>query len=151
MFMRLTKFSDYALRVLMLAAARQGQRLTIEDTATTFGISQAHLKKVVLTLSRAGFLTGIKGRTGGYVLARPPDQINLGAVLRVTETDFAVFECHHDGAACPIAGPCRLPIIAQKAVQGFLAAFDQVTLQDVAIPSAAFRFPNPGFGSESGV
>ena len=137
--MHLTKFSDYALRVLMLAAARDGMRLTIEETAATFGISQAHLKKVVLALSRAGYLTGIKGRTGGYVLARTPDDINLGAVLRVTETDFTMFECIHAGAACPIAGPCRLPQVARKAVQGFLAAFDQVTLRDVLLPNSAFQ------------
>ena len=69
--MHLSKFSDYALRVLMLAAARKDERLTIEETATTFGISQGHLKKVVLAMTRAGFLRGIKGRTGGYELALP--------------------------------------------------------------------------------
>ena len=139
--MHLTKFSDYALRVLMLAAARDGMRLTIEETALTFGISQAHLKKVVLALSRAGYLTGIKGRTGGYVLARKPEDINLGAVLRVTETDFSMFECNRDGAVCPIAGPCRLPMVAREAVKGFLGAFDKVTLRDVVLPNAAFPVP----------
>jgi Rrf2 family nitric oxide-sensitive transcriptional repressor len=62
--MHLTKFSDYALRVLMIAAAKGEARLTIEDTAEIFGISHGHLKKVVLKLTRAGYLRGIKGRTG---------------------------------------------------------------------------------------
>jgi Rrf2 family transcriptional regulator, nitric oxide-sensitive transcriptional repressor len=139
--MHLTKFSDYALRVLMLAAARGDKRVTIEETALTFGISQGHLKKVVRTMTRAGFLLGITGRSGGYLLAREPEEINLGAVLRVTEPDFAMFECFQHGTACPIAGPCRLPTIGRRAVAAFLATFDQVTLADVALGDTAFTFP----------
>jgi Rrf2 family nitric oxide-sensitive transcriptional repressor len=138
--MHLSKFSDYALRVLMIAAARGDDRLTIQETAATFGISQGHLKKVVLKLTRAGYLRGIKGRSGGYLLAKSPEEINLGAVLRMTETDFGVFECFHDGQTCPIVGPCRLPSLAHKAISAFLATFDQVTLADVALPMSAFRF-----------
>ncbi|MGV8987157.1 MAG: RrF2 family transcriptional regulator [Cypionkella sp.] len=139
--MHLTKFSDYALRVLMLAAACGDHRITIEETAATFDISHGHLKKVVLAMSRAGFLHGIKGRSGGYILARKPEEINLGAVLRVTETDFSMFECVHEGKPCPIAGPCRLPTVGRKAVAAFLAAFDEVTLADVMLPCSAFNFP----------
>jgi len=141
--MHLTKFSDYALRVLMLAAANGDDRVTIKETAATFGISQGHLKKVVLAMTRAGYLRGIKGRSGGYLLARKPEDINLGAVLRITETDFAMFECFQHGKACPIVGPCRLPSVGRKAVAAFLAAFDAVSLADVALPSAAFAFPDP--------
>lgn len=137
--MHLTKFSDYALRVLMIAAARGEDRLTIEMTAEAFGISHGHLKKVVMKLTKAGFLRGVKGRTGGYLLARKPEDINLGAVLRVTETDFGIFECFHDGKACPIVGPCRLPSLGRKAIAAFLATFDQVTLADVALPMSSFR------------
>ena len=136
--MHLTKFSDYALRVLMLAAAQNGSRVTIDETATTFGISQGHLKKVVLALTRSGYLLGIKGRSGGYVLARPPAEINLGAVLRVTETGFDLFECLHDGRPCPIVGPCRLPAIGRQAIAAFLGTFDRVTLADVALAKTQF-------------
>ena len=137
--MRLTKFSDYALRVLMLAAARGDSRLTIEQTAATFGISQAHLKKVMLALSRAGYLRGIKGRAGGYLLARKPEEINLGAVLRITEPDFSTFECFNGGSSCLIAGPCRLRSVGHRAVAAFLATFDTVTLADMVLPATAFR------------
>lgn len=138
--MHLSKFSDYALRVLMLAAARRDERLTIEETASIFGISQGHLKKVVLAMSRAGYLRGIKGRTGGYELAQPPQEINLGAVLRLTETDFKMFDCFQDGNKCLIVGPCVLPSVGRKAVKAFLSAFDEVTLADVALPKTAFAF-----------
>ena len=57
-------------------------------------------------MSRAGYLHGIKGRNGGYTLARKPEDINLGDVLRITETDFTMFDCVQDGQPCPILGPC---------------------------------------------
>ena len=136
--MRLTKFSDYALRVLMIATTCGEQKLTIEATAEIFGISQGHLKKVVLALTRAGFLQGFKGRSGGYLLARKPEDINIGAVLRVTETNYQVFDCFQEGQACPLVGPCRLPSIGGRAIGAFLATFDQVSLADLALPRATF-------------
>jgi Rrf2 family transcriptional regulator, nitric oxide-sensitive transcriptional repressor len=144
--MHLTKFSDYALRVLMLAAAHEDQRVTIEETAATFGISHGHLKKVVLAMTRAGYLHGIKGRNGGYTLACNPKEINLGEVLRITETDFTMFECVQDGQPCPILGPCCLPSVGRKAAMAFLNVFDQVTLADVALPGSAFSFINTARG-----
>ncbi len=141
--MHLTKFSDYAMRVLMLAAARGDHRLTIEQTAATFDVSQSHLKKVVLTLTRAGYLHGIRGRSGGYTLARQPQDINLGVLLRLTEPDFSTFECFGPGGTCPIAGPCRLKSVGFDAARAFLAAFDKVTLADVALPRSAYARPAP--------
>ena len=138
--MHLTKFSDYAFRGLILAASRGGDLVTIEETATTFGISQGHLKKVVLAMTRAGYLRGVKGRSGGYMLARKPQDINLGEVLRTTETDFGIFKCFQDGSACVNLGPCRLSVIGHKAARAFLAAFDAVTLADVLCPNPHSTF-----------
>ena len=80
--MRLTRFSDYSLRVLMYAAT-QGERLiTIEEVAKTYRISRTHLMKVCNQLTKAGFLRATRGRSGGLTLARPPSEIGIGAVLR---------------------------------------------------------------------
>lgn len=130
--MRLTKFSDYALRVLVFAASPQnGRRVTIAETAVVYGISQAHLKKVVMKLTHLGFLLGERGRTGGYRLARAPNQINLGAVLRATETDFAMVECLQTDGCCCIEAYCRIPPILSKATAAFLAVLDDHTLADL--------------------
>lgn len=130
--MRLTKFSDYALRVLVFAAsAPHGRRVTIAETAAVYGISQAHLKKVVMKLTHVGFLLGERGRTGGYRLALQPKQINLGAVLRATETDFAMVECLHIDHLCCIQPHCRIPPILSKATAAFLAVLDDHTLADI--------------------
>jgi Rrf2 family transcriptional regulator, nitric oxide-sensitive transcriptional repressor len=140
--MRLTKFTDYSLRVLLYAASLEDQQLTtVEETAKVFGISRAHLKKVVLLLTQNGFLEGVRGRTGGYRLARPAEEINLGAVIRVTEPDFAVLECFLTGNACRITVACRLPLVVNKALDAFVTTFDAYTLADMKIEARHFDAP----------
>lgn len=137
--MRLTKFSDYALRVLLYAASiEDGRLVTIGETAAVYGISQGHLKKVVMSLIHAGFLQGTRGRTGGFRLARPASQIRLGEVLRATETDFALVECFQQGNACCITRPCRLPPIIARAVDSFMATLDEFTIADVMMAPEQF-------------
>ncbi|MFP5508355.1 MAG: RrF2 family transcriptional regulator [Alphaproteobacteria bacterium] len=140
--MRLTKFTDYALRVLLYAASLEADRLaTIEETAKVFDISRAHLKKVVLMLTQNGYLEGVRGRTGGYRLARPADQINLGVLIRVTEPDFGMVECFLPGNACRITQACRLPMVLNKALDNFLTTFDAYTLADMKIEARHFDMP----------
>lgn len=134
--MRLTKFSDYAFRVLLIAANRPDRRTTIEETAELYGISAAHLKKVVLLLSRAGYLEGVRGRSGGFSLAKPAEEINLGAVLRLTEPDFGMVECFLPGNTCPITRVCALPAVINAALEAFVATFDQYTLADIQLNDA---------------
>lgn len=142
--MRLTKFSDYAFRVLLIAASRPGERTTIEETAELYGISAAHLKKVVLLLSREGYLEGVRGRSGGFSLAMPAEQINLGAVLRLTEPDFGMVECFLSGNSCPITRVCALPAVINSALQAFVEKFDQYTLADIQLDNGRH------FGHRSG-
>lgn len=130
--MRLTKFSDYALRALIFAASTD-RLATIEETADIYGISRAHLKKVVMILTHEGFLKGVRGRLGGYTLARPPQDINLGAVLRATEADFQLVECFGPGNECRISRTCRLANVANEALTAFIATFDRYTLSDILV------------------
>lgn len=140
--MRLTKFTDYAFRVLIYAASlEQDQLVTIEETAKVFDISRAHLKKVVLLLTRNGFLEAVRGRSGGFRLAMPPAQINLGAVVRVTEPDFGLVGCFHNHNTCRITPACRLPSVVNKALNKFLTTFDDVTLADVVLEHHHFDGP----------
>lgn len=137
--MQLTKFSDYALRVLMYAHAAGDRLVTIEEMAGSYRVSRAHLMKVVNTLTREGFLTAVRGRSGGLKLAKPANDIRLGDVVRKTEPDFAVVECFSTGSQCVISGCCRLPDVMNEAVSAFLGALDRHTLASVALKPRDFR------------
>lgn len=137
--MRLTKFSDYALRVLLYAASTgDGRLVTIEDTAAVYGISRAHLKKVVTLLTQEGFLRAVRGRAGGFGLAMSPERINLGAVVRATEPDFALAECFQAGNTCRITRQCRLPEPLNEALAAFIRALDAYTLADLLVDNRHF-------------
>lgn len=136
--MRLTKFTDFALRILLLAANEKADRLTIEEAAARFGISVSHVKKVVLALSRAGYLRASRGRSGGIALGRDPEDINLGAVLRLAEPDFGLFECFLPDNRCILSAGCRLPPVANEALNAFVAVFDRFTLADVLVRPGLF-------------
>lgn len=139
--MQLSKFSDYALRTLLLAASRPGTFVTIRETAETYGISQAHLKKVVLLLARRGYLHAARGHGGGFTLARPAEEIRLGALIRDTEPDFAMVECFRPGSNCLVLRECRLPSVLRGALAAFFDVLDRHTLQDVLVSPALFDLP----------
>lgn len=136
--MRLTHFSDYALRVLMYAAVRGENLITIEETAELYGISRAHLMKVANQLTRAGYLKAIRGRSGGLALAKRPDAISLGDVLRATEPDFALVECFTADNRCLITPRCRLRGALHEALAAFVGTLDRYTLADLILSPKDF-------------
>ncbi|MCC6947910.1 MAG: Rrf2 family transcriptional regulator [Bradyrhizobiaceae bacterium] len=136
--MRLTNFSDYALRVLIYAAARRDRLITIEETAAVYGISRAHLMKVVNQLTRAGFLKAVRGRSGGLTLAKRPNQIKIGDVLRATEPDFALVECFTPDNKCRITPRCRLRGVLKEALAAFNSTLDRYTLADLILKPGDF-------------
>jgi Rrf2 family nitric oxide-sensitive transcriptional repressor len=131
---RLTNFTDYSLRVLIYAAHAPEGRATIAEVADAFEISEHHLVKVVHALGRMGALRNSRGRGGGLRLAAPPSGINIGDVVRATESN-AVAECfdpQHN--KCALTGRCRLEGILHEAVDAFHAVLDRCTLEDLLPP-----------------
>jgi len=124
---KLTRYTDYALRVLMHLAARPDRLASISEIARGYGISQNHLMKVVHDLRKAGYLTAVRGRSGGIRLARPPSEINVGAVVRHTEEGFDLVDC----GSCIIARACGLTGVLTEAVRAFLDVLDRHTLADL--------------------
>ncbi|MDH7640500.1 Rrf2 family transcriptional regulator [Sphingomonas oryzagri] len=127
--MRLTRYTDYAMRVLMHLGAREDELSSIAEIARAYGISQNHLMKVVQDLGKAGYVATQRGRGGGIRLARPAIDINLGAVVRHTEEGFDLVDCDD----CLIAPACSLPRVLNEAVQAFLAVLDRYTLEDILV------------------
>lgn len=131
--MHLTLQTDYALRVLLYLAADGDRTARIADIAAGYGISRNHLLKVALRLSKLGYVTTLRGRSGGVVLAQRPEDIKVGDVVRQMEDDLALVECMcRDGGACVISRACRLEQVVRKALDAFLAVFDEYTLADIA-------------------
>jgi Rrf2 family transcriptional regulator, nitric oxide-sensitive transcriptional repressor len=131
--MQLTRFSDYALRVLMFAQGAGGRLVTIEEMADAYDISRAHLMKVVNALTRAGYLRAVRGRNGGLRLAMPAEKINLGDVVRATEPDLALVECFTTNDQCVITKCCKLQGVLEVALDAFLAVLDEHTLESIAL------------------
>jgi len=136
--MRLTVFSDYSLRLMMFAASHADRRVTIEEAAQAFRISRSHLMKVASLLTRSGFLTSVRGRSGGLSLTRPIDQIRLGDIVRATEPDFAIVECFGTTSTCTLPARCRLKGVLGTALRAFLAELDSHTLRDLVLRPADF-------------
>lgn len=125
--MRLTRYTDYAMRVLLYLGREPGQLCGIADIARAYAISRNHLMKVVSDLVNAGYVESVRGRNGGIRLARPASDINVGALVRHTEDGFDLVDC----GSCLIAPACGLTSVLDDALSAFLAVLDTYTLADV--------------------
>lgn len=129
--MRLTQYTDYAMRVLIYLALKGEGRSTISEIADAYGISRNHLTKVVHRLQLRGYITTSRGKSGGMWLHHRPEDINLGEVVRDTEPDFCIAECFGDRNACVITPFCQLRVLLGEARDGFLAVLDGYTLANL--------------------
>ena len=141
--MRLTSFSDYALRLLIYAARNPDRLITIEEAAVAYGISRSHLTKVANVLTRAGFLIAVRGRSGGLRMGPDPADLSLGDVLRVTEPDFATIDCFgpESGGTTTLTGdpgrPAALDAAIAEALSAYLATMDRRRLADLLLEDPA--------------
>ncbi len=133
--MRLTLYTDYALRMLMHLAVHEERLCSISEIAATFGVSRNHMMKVANDLGRAGYVSAVRGRTGGLRLARAAERINLGEVVRHTEDGFNLTDC----ANCIISPACGLTHALATALSAFLKTLDGYTLADIASKRSALR------------
>lgn len=138
--MRLTTQTDYALRVLMHAALSSTELDRIDTVAKDFGVSRNHLSKVVHKLSARGYLQTVQGRNGGFRLARSPDAISVGRVIRAFEPDFDLVECFDSATSrCCIQRNCVLAGELDRALDAFLESLDGVALSDLVRPRRGLR------------
>lgn len=125
--MRLTRYTDFAMRVLLYLGREPDRLRSISEIARAYDISQNHLMKVVNDLVNAGYLDSVRGRNGGIRLARDPADINVGALIRHTEDGFDLVGC----GACRIAPACGLTSVLDEALGAFMAVLDRQSLADV--------------------
>lgn len=133
--MRLTRYTDYALRTLLFVAERPERLCSIAEIADHHRMSKNTIMKVVSDLALAGYLETVRGRRGGVRLARPASEINVGEVIRYAEEDFDLADCAH----CRIASTCGLTGALNRALAAFLAVLDEYSLADLARPGGDLR------------
>jgi Rrf2 family nitric oxide-sensitive transcriptional repressor len=138
--MRLTAYTDYALRTLIYLGLHRGRLVTIQDIAELHDISKNHLMKVVHQLGQSGLVKTVRGRNGGLQLGAEPASINVGAVVRSTETDFFMAECFKAGqAGCAYASACKLKHALCEATAAYLTVLDGVSLADLIGSEQCFQ------------
>jgi Rrf2 family transcriptional regulator, nitric oxide-sensitive transcriptional repressor len=138
--LRLTVYTDYALRLLLYLAVKEDGLATIAEVAKSYNISKNHLMKVAHELGLAGFVVSMRGRSGGLRLAKPHEAIRLGDVVRHTEPDMALVPCFNPEASpCAIRPCCVLRTALQRAQGAFLDVLDAYTLRDLAKPKSSLR------------
>jgi Rrf2 family nitric oxide-sensitive transcriptional repressor len=138
--MRLTVYTDYALRMLMYLALKDDGLATISEIATRYGISKNHLMKVAHQLGVAGYIETVRGRGGGLRLAQPMESIGLGDVVRHTEPDMALVTCFAPlDAPCAVRPSCVLRGALEQARDAFTDVLDAYSLADLVAPRARLR------------
>ena len=138
--MRISTFTDYALRVLIQAALRHPEKVTIDEVAKAYGISRNHLIKVIHELGQAGFIVTQRGRSGGFTLARPADRINVSDVVKFCEHGQPMAECFDvANNACVITPACRLKGMLAEALRGFHDVLGKYTIADICEKPQALR------------
>jgi Rrf2 family nitric oxide-sensitive transcriptional repressor len=131
--MRLTSYSNYALRSLQLAALRSPDLVRVDDVAKIHRISRPHVVKIVHELGKAGFVETVRGRHGGFRLARPAEEISVGDVVRITEGPIEMVECFNpDTNTCVLLEVCKLSVAVKEATAAFMAVLDKLTIADIS-------------------
>ena len=130
--MRLTQFSNFAIRLLMYAALKGNAPSAVPEIAKAYGISYDHLKKAAGELCRRGYLEAVRGRNGGVRLAKDAGEIRIGEVIRQTEGDTVLVECFDPATnTCPLLTACQLRVALQEALAAFFTVLDRYTLADL--------------------
>lgn len=130
--MKLTQYSNYALRTLMFANLHSDRLCQCQEVADAFNISKAHLVKCIHQLGQWGFIQNVRGRNGGFRLARPASDISVGAVIRHTEDTLNLVECFNSETnTCPLIHDCKLNKALMGAMNNFMAEMDALTIEDI--------------------
>lgn len=136
--MHLTQQTDLGLRLLMVLARGDGAPLSLARCAEEQRISYNHLSKVGQALAKGGFIETARGRSGGVRLAKPPEEIGIGEVVRFLEPQMRLADCEN----CQLRPVCALEGLLGDALDAFLERLDQKTLADLATGRGRGRTPS---------
>jgi Rrf2 family transcriptional regulator, nitric oxide-sensitive transcriptional repressor len=133
---RLTRYTDLALRAVMRLAVLDGtELLTTRQLAEAMNVPYTHMAKAVAHLQHLGVVEARRGRNGGLTLAPAGRRTRVGELVRTLEGDREVVTCEGE-RPCPLAGACRLRRALRSAQEAFYTSLDALTVDDlVASPT----------------
>lgn len=137
--MRLTTRTNLALRTLMFCAVNDGKLVRKQDAAQAINASENHLAQVINKLGQEGFITTLRGRNGGFHLARSADTISVGTVFRAFESELPFIECFSDNNTCPLKDHCVMRPHLSRAVDAFYSALDDLYLSELVSCNAGLE------------
>lgn len=137
--MRLSKRGEYGLRAMINLANAQkhspGAMVQIKDISEEEKIPAKYLEQILLALKNAGLLNSKMGIGGGYYLAKPPEQVNLGQIIRVLDGPLAPIRCvsqmAYEPCGCPDERTCGLRMVMGDVRNAIADILDKTTLEDV--------------------
>lgn len=130
--MYLSKFTDYSFRILIYLGNHQNQLFTVDELSDILNLSTHHLKKIIYKLAKNGYIVSLKGRNGGIKLMMNPKDINLGALLEITEDNLNILECFSlETNTCNLVKSCKLKPIINDALESFKQKLGEYTLEDI--------------------
>ncbi len=138
--MRLTRQTNYAIRILMYCAANNGRLSRIPEIASAYSVSELFLFKILQPLVENKLVETVRGRNGGVRLARAAAQISLFDIVRVTEENFAMAECFEDGATeCPLVDSCALNAALREALGAFFEVLSKHSIEELVAAKSDMR------------
>ncbi|MCQ0986285.1 iron-responsive transcriptional regulator RirA [Jiella marina] len=130
--MRLTRQTNYAIRILMYLAANPGRLSRLGDVARSYAAPEPFMFKILQPLVGAGFVETVRGRNGGIRLGRPAEAISLREVVELMEENFAMAECFDGGNTdCPLVVNCELNSALRQALEAFLSTLGRFSIADL--------------------
>jgi Rrf2 family protein len=139
--LRISAKGEYAAKAVLYLSLRHPHVVTIQEVAASHRIPVKYLEHILLSLKKAGVLESRRGVKGGYRLARPPEKVSVGEVLRVVDGKFAKSSCGEasvrDGYACPEIERCGLKQVwtdVEQAIENILfrTTFDDLRKRTLA-------------------
>ncbi|OYV37290.1 MAG: Rrf2 family transcriptional regulator [Thiomonas sp. 20-64-5] len=133
--MKLTQFTDYGLRALMVLASDQNKSFNSKEIASILNISREHLIKILQRLALGGYVLNQRGIGGGVRLRKQAKEILLGNLVRWLEDGQGLVEClRPDGGHCNLTPLCLLRPLLSDAAETFYARLNHATLADCLHP-----------------
>ncbi len=130
--MRLTRQTNYAVRMLMYCATNTNELSRVPDIARSYAVSELFLFKILQPLVSSGLISTVRGRNGGIRLAKPATEISLLDVIKVTEDNFSMAECFDsDNADCPLINSCAFNSALREALDAFFAVLAKYSIDDL--------------------